>query len=381
MGNVRIAAGLVCQGAEEPRHIIELMERDGMDWESISQFMFRVASECINLRYYDAAEMVLNTVLDLSKKKGDRKTESNCLMEIGRLMRIRSREADAVRYYSEAAEISMELGDAISLGVAHSHISEILWLMGDMEQAVKHSRKAYETIQIVEEDAGVDIVKRTGDILLDMQRYEEAYKEYWEAIRIAEKLGDTRIKSSCLSGAGIALKGMGRLEEALESYLEAIRIDRDIGDTLGEQVCLIAAGVILLRLGRVEEALEQFNTALQISEECNDAIGEANALFHIGFSNIFLKNDKRVNETFEEAIQTFEKWSVSVSLLVALNIYLDYLLSRGESEKAEMISRKISQYKIEDPYEDPLVRKRMIKEKIEEMREILKLTNDRGKVK
>ena len=378
MGDVHIAASLVHRGAKEPQDIVESMERGGADWGSVSEFMLGVASECINLRYYDAAERVLNTVLDLSRKNGDRKTEGECLNDLGRLMRTRGRGAEAVRFYSEAASISVELGDAMGLGVAHSHIAENLWLQGDLEGALRHSRRACEAFRTVEE-AGAEVVERIGDILLELRRYEEAYGEYREAIRLAERLEDLKTKGSCLFGAGEALRGMGRLEEALEAYLEAIRIDRNTGNRLGERVCLVAAGVVLLRLGRVEESLEQFNRALRISRDGGDVIGEANALFHIGVSNILLKNDLRVVEAFEASIQTFEEWNVSVPLLVALNIYSDYLLSRGESKKAEEISRRISQYKLDGSCEDPLVQERVVEERIGEMREILKQINGGGK--
>ncbi|MFB0561148.1 MAG: tetratricopeptide repeat protein [Candidatus Lokiarchaeia archaeon] len=359
---------LVSRGAE-PLDIIGIMKENGMEWVKVSRFMLDVASQCMKLYHRDAAERVLKVILDLSRKNGDRETEGDCLMAIGRLMWSRELETDALKFYSEAARIREELRDTSGLYLAHFHISKVLWLMGNLEEALKHSKLAYEYIQNLEMDGGLEILVRMGDILFDMGRYEEAYKEYREALRISENLGETKTKSICLWGVGATLKRMGRLEEALESYFEAAEIKHDLDDRVGELLCLIEAGKILLRLGNTEEALKQFNEALRISRQDEDQLREAIALFHLGVYNIVLKNNPSVVETFEKAIQIFEKWHFNTHLLVALNIYLDYLLSMGKRQKAEEISNKISQYTLDG---STLEQKIMVNERIEEMRKILK---------
>jgi tetratricopeptide (TPR) repeat protein len=365
---------MVSRGAE-PQDIIEVMKVNGREWESISRFMLDVASQCKKLYRYDAAERVLNVILDLSRENGDRVIEGDCLTKMGRLMWSEDRGIDAVKFYSEAAAIYGELGDLLSLSSVHFHISTILWLTDDLEEALKHSEQAYQAIQSVEKDGVSEILVRMGDILFGMRRYEEAYKQYGEALRLSEELGDTKTKGVCLWEVGVVLEMMGRLEEALESYLEAAKIRQDIRGRAGEPLCRMRAGKILLKLGKIGEALKQFNEAFTVSREDEDQLGEAIALFHIGVSNIMLKNNQRVIEAFEKAIRIFEKGYTRVHLLVALNIYLDYLLSIGEKDGAEEISNKISQFKIEDSFEDASEQKRTVNERIEEMRKILKTEN------
>jgi tetratricopeptide (TPR) repeat protein len=363
---------LVSKGAE-PLDIIEAMKRNGMEWKPISRFILDVASQCMLIHQHDAAERVLNVILDLSRKNGDRETESDCLMAMGRLMGSRDRGTDAIKFYSEAARIREELQDTLGLSASHFHISETLWLAGNLEGAVKHSQEAYELIQGVEKDGGLEILVRTGDILFDMQQYEEAYKQYKKALTLSEKLREIKIQSICLWGLGATLKRMGKLEEALESYFQAARIRRDMHDRVEELLCRIEAGIILLRLRKIEEALEQFNKALRISRKYDDSLREALALFHVGVSNIVLKNNQRVVEAFEKSIHIFEKQHAFVYLLVALNIYLDYLFSRGERERAEEISQKISQRTINgSSSEASSEQARMVNERIAEMRKILK---------
>jgi len=367
-------ASLVSRGIE-PLDIIDVMKGNGREWESISRFMLNVASQCMRLYHYDAAERVLNVILDLSRENGDRATEGDCLTKMGRLMWSEDRGADAVKCYSEAAAIYEELGDLLSLGSVHFHIGTILWLMDNLEEALKHSKQAYQTIHYVEKDGVLEILVRMGDILFGMQRYEEAYKQYREALKLSEELEDTKTKGICLWEVGTILERMGRLGEALESYLEAAKIKQDMHNRVGEPLCRIRAGKILLKLGKIGEALEQFNEAFTISRKDENQLGEAIALFHVGVSNVVLKNNQRVVEAFEKAIQIFEKGYTRVHLLVALNIYLDYLLSMGEKDRAEEISNKISRFKIEDSSEDASEQKRMVNERIEEMRKVLKAEN------
>lgn len=363
-------ASLISQGVE-PQEIIEIMKGNGKEWLSISRFMLDVASQCMRLYYYDAAEKVLNLILDLSRKNGDRATEGDCLMKMGRLMWSEDRGADAVKFYSEAATIYKERGDILSLGSVHFHTSTILWLMDDLEEALKHSEQAYQAIQNVEKDGVLEVLVRMGSILFGMQRYEEAYKKYMEALRLSEELDGIKTKGICLWEVGAILEIKGRLEEALESYFEAIKVKQETRDRVGEQLCRIRVGKVLLKLEKMGEALEQFNEALSISRSDGNQLGEAVAFFHIGVSNIILKNNRRVREAFEKTILTFEKGYSRVHLLVALNIYLDYLLSRGEKSRAEDVSNKISQFKIEDVSKDASEQKRRVNERIEEIRKIL----------
>jgi tetratricopeptide (TPR) repeat protein len=364
-------ASLISRGVE-PLYIIETIKGKGEKWESISRFMLDVASQCMRLHYYDAAESVLKVILDLSRKNGDRVTEGDCLTKMGRLMWSEDRGSDAVNCYSKAAAIYMELGDILSLGSVHFHTGTILWLMDDWEEALKHLEQAYQAIQNVEKDGVLEILVRMGSILFGMQRYEEAYIKYQEALNLSEELEDIKTKGICLWEVGAILEIKGRWEEALESFFEATKVKQDMRDRVGEQLCRIRVGKVLLKLGKVGEALEQFKEALTISKSDGNQLGEAVALFHIGVSNIMLKNNQRVREAFEKAIQTFEKGYSRVHLLVALNIYHDYLLSRGEKNRAEEISNKISEFKIEDVSKDASEQKRMVNERIEEIRKILK---------
>lgn len=372
-------ASLVYRGIKEPQDIIEDMEREGEDWKSISKFMLRVASECGKSRYYNSEEKILNTLLNHSRKNGDRETESDCLREIGGLMRSTGQLTEAVKYYSEAAAISMEIKDAMRLGVDYSYIGEILLLIGDMEGALSNYRKAYESFQTWDDAAGLEEIAMVGQILFDLRRYGEAQKEFQEAIRISEKLGDKKIKSNLLCCVGNTLRWMGRLEEALEIFLETVRIKEEIGDRVDALSVRVAAGIVLLRLGRTEEALEQLNKALLISRRENKQLGEAYALFHIGISDLLLKNDQRANEAFEKAIQLFEAGYEYKYLLILLTIYLDHLHSIGATERAEEISRKISEYterEYDDPYEEASEKKKWIDERVEELRSILNVNKE-----
>lgn len=371
IGSVYGVAIMISQGVD-PLEVIEVMKEKGMEWKSISKFMLDVASKCMKLYQHNAAERVLSLVLKLSREENDRVVEGDCLMKMGRLMWNQDRGVDAVKYYSEAASVYKELGDIRSLGSVHFHTSTILWLMDDLEGALKHSEKAYQAIHNVEKDGVLEILVRMGSILFGLQRYEEAYQKYREALRLSEELGDVKTKGVCLWEAGILLEIMGKLEEALESYFEAAKVKQEINDGVGEQLCRIGVGKVLLRLGKIGEALEQFNETFTISSNCGNQLGEAEALFYIGVSNIMLKNNQRVVEAFEKAIQTFEKGYAQVNLLVALNIYYEYLLSRGERDRALKVLNKISQFKFEDSSKEALEQKRIVEDRIKEVEELLK---------
>ncbi|MFN3528042.1 MAG: tetratricopeptide repeat protein, partial [Candidatus Altarchaeaceae archaeon] len=124
-----------------------------------------------------------------------------------------------------------------------------------------------------------------GILLAELKRYEEAEKEFREAIRINPNLAEVH------NNLGILLVGLERYEEAEKEFREAIRINPNYAEAHNN------LGILLANLERYEEAEKEFREAIRI----NPNLAEV----HNNLGNL-LKDLERYEEAekeFREAIR------------------------------------------------------------------------------
>ncbi|SLN15635.1 TPR repeat-containing protein YrrB [Roseovarius albus] len=110
-----------------------------------------------------------------------------------------------------------------------------------------------------------------GNVLRDLERYEEAIEKYDAALQI------DREYTSAYNGWGNALSDLGRYEEAIEKFSEALEIDPEY------VFSHVNWGRALSALGRYEEAIAKYSAALEIDPEFDYAYNNwGNALSALG---------------------------------------------------------------------------------------------------
>ena len=132
---------------------------------------------------------------------------------------------------------------------------------------LKNRKKYVEALAVANYTRRIDLdqenaelLKSRGDLLLAVEKWDEALEDYDRAIALI-KPQNLDEHACLLQGRGDALKGLGRFEEALEAYEAAIDLKRE------EVACFKGLGETLEKLDRNDEALEAYDRGLALDPE------------------------------------------------------------------------------------------------------------------
>ncbi len=92
-----------------------------------------------------------------------------------------------------------------------------------------------------------------GNARMLQKKYENAYRDYFEASRLDSRLVGAWVNKGCVLGV------LGRYEESLESLEKAIELDPNMAEAWNNK------GLALDDLGRYEEALKAFDKAIELN--------------------------------------------------------------------------------------------------------------------
>ena len=195
-----------------------------------------------------------------------------------------------------------------------------------------------------------------GILLQNLKSYDEAEKEYRDAIRINPNYADAH------NNLGNLLKNLKRYEEAEKEYREAIKINPYYAYTHNN------LGALLADLKRYEEAEKEYREAIKINP--NDILAHQN----ISELYFVIKDYKKSLEYAEKSLEISKeiKYKIISKFLILINLIA--LERKCEKEKKEFLNfiRENKGYQLTWKFET-------IKERIKEMkfeREILELTEE-----
>jgi tetratricopeptide (TPR) repeat protein len=104
--------------------------------------------------------------------------------------------------------------------------------------------------ELAPKESKISLLLAKGEILLDMERWEEALKCFQEALAMEPKNAEAHLKK------GIALERLNRLEHSLDSYEEAVRLNPN------RAFAYVYKARVLAALHRYDEALNVYDSAL-----------------------------------------------------------------------------------------------------------------------
>ena len=241
--------------------------------------------------------------------------------------------------------------ERIKLKEEHTYRGILLQNLKSYDEAEKEYRDA---IRINPNYA--DAHNNLGNLLKNLKRYEEAEKEYREAIKINPDYAYTH------NNLGNLLQNLKRYEEAENEYREAIKINPDYAEIHNN------LGNLLQNLKRYEEAEKEYREAIKINP--NDILAHQN----ISELYFVIKDYKKSLEYAEKSLEISKeiKYKIISKFLILINLIA--LERKCEKEKKEFLNfiRENKGYQLTWKFET-------IKERIKEMkfeREILELTEE-----
>lgn len=169
---------------------------------------------------------------------------------------------------------TLSIGPSI---IAHRHLGLLLEKRGDLEEAIKHYRKAIE----IKPDY-FDARRGLAGALAKKGELEEAARHYRHALKIFPASSDLRVN------LGNLLAVQGQRDEAIQLYQEALRIDPASGNAY------FNLGNMFALMGQSEKALESYRQAVIVQPTHSDA--------HFSIANVLARQGR-----LDEAVHHYQQ--------------------------------------------------------------------------
>ena len=132
-----------------------------------------------------------------------------------------------------------------------------------------------------------------GGAYLNLPNYQQAIKNYAQALHIFIETGCRAEEGSTYGNLGIAYFSLGNFRQAVEYYEKRLSIAKEVGDNAGEGSAYGNIGNAYLSLGNFKQAIEYHEKHLSIAKEVGDRAGEGSAYGNLGSANLRLGDFKQ----------------------------------------------------------------------------------------
>ncbi|MFQ5600967.1 MAG: sigma 54-interacting transcriptional regulator, partial [Candidatus Krumholzibacteriia bacterium] len=208
----------------------------------------------------------------------------------------------AIRYLTQAKEISEKLGLTRRLARTLLNLGIVFMKRREFDEAISHLRRARRQAQRLGDSFTlVSVLNSMGRALMMAGRFSQAEKFLLQARVMAERNHFARSEALADEFLGDLMMAQNRLDEARENYESGLRKARSIaprGDAVGEILRRIAE--LELRSGLRSQAIATAKRALKICQGCGET-------FEIGF----------IHRTLGRAYEGLGKTRLATSAMVA----------------------------------------------------------------
>ncbi|HUE43093.1 MAG TPA: tetratricopeptide repeat protein [Candidatus Sulfotelmatobacter sp.] len=178
------------------------------------------------------------------------------------------------------------------------------------------------------------ILQALGISYRQMNKPEDAMKNFQDSMEISRKLGLKRLLANSLSETAQIQITMGKPDAAMASYNQSLQILKEIGIKKDYGDILINRGVLYESRGDLDKALQDYKDALQIERDANDENYMGVCLSNIGYV-YFAKGDLDNSLIYyQQALALRQKLNQPVILTDTLSALGDVYTSMGDYDKA-----------------------------------------------
>jgi len=183
----------------------------------------------------------------------------------------------------------------------------LLYYLGEVEKGLLCYKKGLKSTPESNQILRSLFITQIGIIYYGKGNYEIALKNYEEALKIADEIGDLNVKATNLSSIGMIYYVKRDYENALKNYQEALGICEQRGDLNGKAANLTNIGGVHYELGDYLKALKNFDESLKIHDKFGDLAKKAVDLVNIGGIHDAIKNYEEALNHFFEALKIDEQ--------------------------------------------------------------------------
>jgi two-component system, NarL family, sensor kinase len=206
-------------------------------------------------------------------------------------------------FAKQAMLLAEETGNATGRLKAYTAMGRVLHVRGSYDLSIKYHKEALDLAQGEKNDSMAAVsLNGIGNSLWQLGRHAEALENLFSALRIRERLNDTRGIILCKTSIGMVYQTEEKLQLAEKYIHEAL----DLIDKKEEPDLQLSSMHTLANIygmqGKIKEAFAVDKEGIQIAEERDNEV--AKSLFYDNIGNCYLYNTP---PDYQRAIEYFQK--------------------------------------------------------------------------
>jgi tetratricopeptide (TPR) repeat protein len=231
----------------------------------------------------------------------------------------------SLKHFEEALLIFEKRNDTYNISLALSSLGIARRMMNDDEYALKYLHRALNIIkrEIKDRNRECMLITQISEIHLKMHAYNEALKEYYNALKIAESLNDDRLIGNIVGQIGIAFRLMNNLTKAESNFKHSLQIFMGLGDKAKVSWMLEELAQVYIKQGFYDRAIQEYNSALNYLGTSDRALVNEN-LINLSEGYVLEAIHKGEIKKYKAALNEIEK-------LGALGLKCKILRNLGEA--------------------------------------------------
>jgi tetratricopeptide (TPR) repeat protein len=175
------------------------------------------------------------------------------------------------------------LYEDVSLLQKYAFAFNLLSQFGDYESAFEIAEKGLLSARdIGDQDLQAEFLVKVGDVYEVRFEYDDALKQYFNAIEIVEKTDNHRFLAGIYTKIGGCFYHNSENSEALKYILKSRELNQKINNEWGEMNDLNYLGILASASGEWDKALNYYSLALRISEKLGCLYNRSKSLANIG---------------------------------------------------------------------------------------------------
>jgi len=328
---------------------------------------------------YDDALAFQQKALQKAEQIGDEKLVAVEYNRIGIIYKRLGLYSTALEYYINALAIREKGNNKRSLANLYNNIGNIYRRKGDLDLALEYY---FKTLKIRKEEEGREgyayILNNIGNLYSDLEIYDKALDYHNQSLEEKKKSGNKYGISSSYKNIGEIYLYINKPEKALKCFETSLNISKEMNDLEGIANGLSDIGRTYIQFENYNEAAKYLQESIKITEDVGDKTGIINS--YISFSNLYIQLGKdkealdflnrslvlaKEENLLEEIAQIYFNYSTIFSKIKqpgkAFEYYKRYSSIRDSIFNTE-ISKKITEFQIEQKTEELETKNKLIEE-------------------
>ncbi|HKN99522.1 MAG TPA: tetratricopeptide repeat protein [Pseudonocardiaceae bacterium] len=202
---------------------------------------------------------------------GDTVAEARLRVQLGLAMVGLRRHTDADRELRTALTLAEQADDQFTVATTLSELAGLAQATGDLAGALDYLRAARALREVIGTPRAVALCRRrTGEVLAQLGRSDEAITELSAAAGVLRELGDLAQHAKALAALGTVYADLDRTADAVAVLTTAVRQAGEVGAARYRADAQTALGELAARTGRVTDARNHLTDALSYYADSGD---------------------------------------------------------------------------------------------------------------